>query len=248
MHVRAIRIKGSESGSISVNDTVANLCKPDVTKPATAKSGAKKLDKQKRKWRGWWIRQIHSWHWISAAISLAGMLFFAITGITLNHAASIPATPVVSELQGELPASVLKALNTPAAPDAPLPKSVAIAIKGAVGLDPSGQPAEWSDAEVYVALPRPGGDAWVSVDRATGQLTAEVTSRGWISYLNDLHKGRNSGDVWFWFIDVFAVICVIFTISGLFLLQIHARHRSSTWPIVIAGIVIPFFLALAFIH
>jgi len=177
------------------------------------------------------------------------MLFFAITGITLNHAASIPATPAVVERQGELPASLLKLLAAPPrAPDAPLPSAVAQGVREAVGLDPSGKPGEWSDTEVYVALPRPGGDAWVSIDRASGQLNAEVTDRGWISYLNDLHKGRNSGAVWFWFIDLFAVACILFTLTGLFLLQVHARHRRSTWPIVLAGVVIPVGLALIFIH
>jgi hypothetical protein len=204
--------------------------------------------KANRKWRNWWVRQLHSWHWISAAISLAVMLFFAITGITLNHAASIPAHPVVTERQGALPPSLLKALAAPSARDAPLPGSVAMAVKDAVGLDAAGRPGEWSEGEVYVALPRPGGDAWVSIDRQTGRLSAEITDRGWIAYLNDLHKGRNSGGTWFWFIDLFAIACIIFTITGLFLLQVHARHRRSTWPIVLTGIAIPVILALVFIH
>ena len=34
-------------------------------------------------------RTMHSWHWISAAICLAGLLLFCITGITLNHAGVI---------------------------------------------------------------------------------------------------------------------------------------------------------------
>ena len=25
---------------------------------------------RKRRWRGWWLKQLHSWHWISAALSL----------------------------------------------------------------------------------------------------------------------------------------------------------------------------------
>ena len=104
-----------------------------------------------------------------------------------------------------------------------------------VGLDPAGRPGEWSDAEVYVALPRPGGDAWVSIDRASGKITSETTSRGWISYLNDLHKGRNAGAAWGWFIDVFAAACIVFTLTGLLLLQLHSRHRPSTWPIAAAG-------------
>src|SRR3546814_10183324 len=49
--------------------------------------------------------------------------------------------------------------------------------------------AEWSADEVYLALPRPGGDGWVSIDRHSGEVSSEATSRGWISYLNDLHKG-----------------------------------------------------------
>ena len=48
--------------------------------------------------RGYWLRTLHQWHWISAAVCLIGMLLFAVTGITLNHAAQIEAKPVVVHL------------------------------------------------------------------------------------------------------------------------------------------------------
>ena len=83
---------------------------------------------------------------------------------------------------------------------------------------------------------------------ASGAVTAERTDRGWVSYLNDLHKGRNTGAIWFWFIDLFALACVIFTITGLLLLQLHARHRPSTWPLVALSLAVPVLIALAFIH
>ena len=76
----------------------------------------------------------------------------------------------------------------------------------------------------------------------------EHTDRGWISYLNDLHKGRNTGAAWSWFIDVFSVSCVVFCISGLLLLQRHAQSRPTTWPLVGLGLVIPMLLALLLIH
>ena len=76
----------------------------------------------------------------------------------------------------------------------------------------------------------------------------ERTERGWISYFNDLHKGRNAGPAWGWFIDLFAVACIVFTATGLFLLQLHARQRRSTWPLVALGLLIPALLALLFIH
>jgi hypothetical protein len=37
--------------------------------------------------RSFWLKHLHRWHWISAAACLVGMLLFAATGITLNHAA-----------------------------------------------------------------------------------------------------------------------------------------------------------------
>ncbi|MBN8846966.1 MAG: hypothetical protein BGO24_00745 [Sphingomonas sp. 67-36] len=196
----------------------------------------------------WWLKQLHTWHWVSAALSLIGMLLFAITGITLNHAATISASPVVTQRAGELPAPLRASLARPAASDAPLPAPVAAAVKAAVGLDPGARAGEWSDGEVYVAMPRPGGDAWVSINRASGKITAEVTDRGWISYLNDLHKGRNAGGAWFWFIDLFAAACILFTLTGLLLLQLHARHRPSTWPLVGAGLAIPALIAVLLIH
>jgi hypothetical protein len=53
---------------------------------------------------------------------------------------------------------------------------------------------------------------------------------------------------WFWFIDIFAVACIVFTLTGLLLLQLHARHRPATWPIVGAGLAIPVILAILFLH
>lgn len=199
--------------------------------------------------RGWWLRQLHTWHWISAAMSLAGMLMFALTGVTLNHAELIPAKPKVVDRSAMLAPSLVRMLKaTPKVSDAPMPAPVADAVAHAVGLDPSGRPAEWSDDEVYVAMPRPGGDAWVSVERASGEIKAETTDQGLIALLNDLHKGRNTGLVWRLFIDVFAAAAILFTGTGLLLLQFHAKHRKKTWPLVGLGIAVPLVLFIVFIH
>jgi hypothetical protein len=204
--------------------------------------------KARKKWRGWWLKQLHNWHWISAAVSLVGMLLFAVTGVTLNHAGSIAAKPVVTKQEAQLPPPLLRMLQAPHAADAALPKAVVANLVGAIGLDAAAKPGEWSDGEVYVALPRPGGDAWLSVDTTTGKVNAEVTNRGWVSYLNDLHKGRNAGGIWFWFIDAFAAACILFTLTGLLLLQMHSRHRPLTWPLVGLGLLVPVLIALLFIH
>jgi len=130
----------------------------------------------------------------------------------------------------------------------PLPEDVADWIATALHVDVRGRAAEWSPEEWYVALPRPGGDAWVRVARDSGQAELEDTDRGWISTLNDLHKGRNAGAAWGWFIDAFAVACLAFTITGLVILKMHAGNRPGTWPLVGLGVVVPALLALLLVY
>lgn len=194
-----------------------------------------------------WLGTLRQWHWISSALCLVGMLLFAVTGITLNHAAQIEAQPRVTERQAELPTALQSQLLSQT-PEAGLPDTLRQWIEHELRIDLTDRDAEWSDGELYIALPRPGGDAWLSLALGSGELLYESTDRGWISYLNDLHKGRNTGTAWSWFIDIFAAACVIFSLTGLLLLQRHAGGRPITWPLVGAGLVIPLLLALLFIH
>ena len=133
--------------------------------------------KKKGSARQFWVRQILNWHWISAAISLIGMIIFAITGITLNHAGDIAASPVVQEQTAEIPANLLSALPEQEGRHA-LPAPVAAWADDQFDISTSGREAEWSADEVYLAMARPGGDAWISIDRASGEVVHEDTWRG----------------------------------------------------------------------
>lgn len=199
--------------------------------------------------RAFWLRQMRQWHWISAAICLIGMLLFAVTGITLNHASVIEAKPAVTAITKTVPPDLLRQLKADRPKDKGMvPQALANWVSGQMSVSVGGREAEWSAQEIYVALPRPGGDAWLSIDLGNGEARYERTDRGWISYLNDLHKGRNTGAVWSLFLDVFAVACVVFCATGLVLLQLLAIGRPSTWPLVALGLVVPALLAIFFIH
>jgi hypothetical protein len=201
--------------------------------------------------RALYLRQLHQWHWISSALCLMAMLLFSITGFTLNHAAQIEAKPAVTRLKAALPVPLKTQLAgfADAHPDAklPLPDEIAAWANGAFPVDVRGLTAEWSEEDAYVALPRPGGDAWLRIG-VDGQAEYEKTDRGWISWLNDMHKGRNAGAVWSWFIDIFAGACLVFCITGFLILKYHAANRPSTWPVIGLGIVLPIVLALLFVH
>lgn len=195
-----------------------------------------------------WLGSVRQWHWISSALCLVGMLLFAITGITLNHAAQIQVKPVITTLEARVPENILATLSVPEEEKAPLPESLLDWLNHEFSIVAINRLAEWSEDEIYLSLPRPGGDAWLTIDLLEGEFFYEKTDRGWVSYFNDLHKGRNTGVVWFWFIDVFAIACVIFCVTGLILLYRHAGGRPTTWPMVGLGLVIPLILAILFIH
>ena len=131
---------------------------------------------------------------------------------------------------------------------APLPKPVTTWLQREIGARTGGRAVEWSEDEASVSMPRPGGDAWVTLDRRSGAVEYETTSRGVVALLNDLHKGRNAGPAWGLFIDVFAFACLVFTATGLVLLSLNAKLRVSTWPLVAAGVAIPLILAVVFLH
>lgn len=201
--------------------------------------------------RSYWLRTMRQWHWISSALCLAGLLLFTLTGFTLNHAAQIPATPTTLTGQDTLPEALraeLQALARAGPASAPLPRALRDFLRLRMGVHAGPREAEWSPQEIYLALPQPGGDGWLSIDLESGEVIHESTDRGWIAYANDLHKGRNTGPAWRWFIDLFALACLVFSVTGLALLFLHARQRGLTWPMVGAGALLPLLIALLLIH
>lgn len=199
--------------------------------------------------RVFWTRQLYQWHWMSAALSLVGILGFAITGITLNHAAQITAEPRVETRESTLPAALLRGVQRAGDDGAhTLPEPIRRWLDEAFALRVGERPAQWSKEEIYLALPRAGGDAWLSIDRASGEVLYERTDRGWVAYLNDLHKGRDTGAAWRWFIDVLAAACIVFSATGVVLLHLHSQRRRSTWPLVGGGLLAPMLIAAFLLH
>src|SRR5690554_1773816 len=124
-----------------------------------------------------WLGTLRQWHWISSALCLAGMLLFAVTGITLNHANQISAKPLIVTLDTALPKPLLVELQL-AATQQQLPSSVHNWLEQQLKQSINPTHTEWSSSELYLALPRPGGDGWFSIDLGSGELLYESTDRG----------------------------------------------------------------------
>ncbi len=201
--------------------------------------------KKKRKIKTILVKQFYIWHWVSSAISLSTLLFFAITGVTLNNSKSISTAPEISELVGSVPNSLIESLE---ADSAVLNAKVAHYLSNKLDSTITDQSPQWEEDEIYLSHDSPGQNEWLSIDRESGDYIYEKTDRGSISFINDLHKGRNTGSVWSWFMDIFSVACTIFALTGLGLLWIHGKRRPCTWPFVALGVGLPVTIVLFFIH
>src|SRR3546814_2484000 len=111
------------------------------------------------------------------------MLLFSISGLTLNNASLIDASPKVATRQAQLPPALLDQLKTaPAHPKhALVPPPVAQWLDSELGAQVADRASEWSPDELYVSLPRAGGDAWLSIDLADGAVAYERPDSGRIA-------------------------------------------------------------------
>src|SRR5690606_38817707 len=103
-----------------------------------------------------WLGTLRQWHWISSALCLVGMLLFSVTGITLNHAAQIEAHPQVTEHEASLPAELQQKLLAEQ-PSEGVPADLRQWLLSELDIELAGRHPEWSESELYIALPRPGG-------------------------------------------------------------------------------------------
>ncbi|MCC9604754.1 PepSY-associated TM helix domain-containing protein [Blastopirellula sp. JC732] len=210
----------------------------------------KRIVQERRKQsRAYWNKTMRKWHWISSAICLVGMIVFAVTGITLNHAGELAGEPQIRNVNTQVPASLLETLREqPTEGEHPLPVDISRWLRRELTVSIPSQPAEWTEDDVYLSMQGPGVDAWLTIDRESGDVEFERTSHGWIAYFNDLHKGRHTGLAWSWFLDIFAIATLIFCLTGLYLLYFHAQQRRMTWPLVGLGFVLPLLIAMFLMH
>ncbi len=197
--------------------------------------------------RPFWARQLRQWHWISSAICLILMLMFAVTGVTLNHADLFESSRKSVVREVPLPAPLADQLSR-LDQGATVPSPLVDEIRRLTDADLSARQVDNQYGEMVFDLAAPGRDRVLTIDLNARQMIYEVTDRGMVALLNDLHKGRHSGSAWKFLIDLSAAFFVIFALTGFGLLALHARGRPSTWPLTALGLVAPVVVFLLLVH
>jgi hypothetical protein len=159
------------------------------------------------------------------------LLFFSVTGITLNHADWFSGVQSSTDAEGTLDVRWVRAREE-TLPDADLLAGVdrlqvvehlrkTHGIRGAL----AGFIAD--ERECVVTFKGPGYSADAFIDRGSGSYRLNQTSQGFVAVMNDFHKGRDTGSRWSAVIDVSAGLLTFASLSGLTLLFYIKRRRAA---------------------
>ncbi len=186
-----------------------------------------------------WLRWLHIY---VSMLGLAAVLFFSVTGLTLNHPSWFEEARRTTTFQGSLDRAWL---GTPAPddPDAGVDRlAIVERLRRDHGIGGAMTEFRAEDAECSVNFQGPGYDAHALIDRDSGRYDLTETRHGLVAVLNDLHKGRDSGPVWFWVVDVSAVVLTVISLSGLLLLFYLKLRRQPGLVVGLVGTLLVFAL------
>lgn len=187
--------------------------------------------------------------WLHIYLSLFGLasvLFFSVTGITLNHPDWLFGS---KESRSESKGTMNPAwLRLPSSSGAPEGTDSDVGVSRAEVIEHlrrahrvRGTMSEFTadDAECRVTFRGPGYAADATIERDSGRYTISETSYGLVAVVNDLHKGRDTGRVWSWVIDVSAVLLAVISLTGFVLLfYLKLRRVRGVIVAVLGGVVL----------
>jgi hypothetical protein len=196
------------------------------------------------------MRVIHSY---SSMLVLVLLLFFAITGITLNHPDLLYSK--AGQLSSQQVLSLPEQLRYSSLPESkPQQAQIAAQFRDWLSTEHQVKASVFSylfepdDMVLELDFKRPAGYATAIVDFSANTAELELEFNGYLALLNDLHKGRNAGTSWIVLIDVTAVACIIFALTGFWLILKQPSRRSMGNSLAMLGIFIGLFAYILSLH
>lgn len=216
-----------------MSSSFSNLSQDDAL-DASSQRPTMSRGKATRRWLARWSRWLHIY---LSMFAFATILFFSVTGLTLNHPEWFFQESLV-QLSGEMPVEWLN-VDSPAPDDwdqydyshqvAKL--EVAEHLRSTHQLHGTVTDFLAFDEECELTFEGPGYAATARISRGDGTYTVDVASNDFVTVLNDLHKGRHSGEAWSWVIDISAVLGALVSLTGfvlIFFLKLRLRTGLLT--------------------
>ncbi len=211
---------------------------PTATRAGTISPAAETSPTPRRRRRALSIRFAALARWLhiyASMLGLAAVLFFSVTGLTLNHPDWFGGgTERRIEDEGRVPTELLRS-EAPGNVDGVAKLEVVELLRRDHGVRGALTEFNIDDIECMVAFKGPGYSADAFIDREDGRYTLAQNLQGFVGVINDLHKGRDSGPVWSVVIDVSAVVLTFISLTGLMLIFYLKLRRVPGLTLAIAG-------------
>ena len=204
----------------------------DISSQATShgNGGRKKVSRFERQTHHW-SRLIHVY---TSMVALLVVLFFAVTGITLNHPEWTFGDDVQTEtLSGEFPFDTALVADDGSDEGVDF-LSISEYVRDTYDVTGSVDSFDVTNGQGSIAYKNPGYSANLLFDIDAGTFDLTVEQQGWVAVMNDMHKGRDTGSAWRWAIDIAAGFLVAISLTGLVMQFFLRRRRRSAF--VAAGV------------
>ncbi|MBK5271572.1 MAG: PepSY-associated TM helix domain-containing protein [Bacteroidia bacterium] len=171
------------------------------------------------------------------------VLFFAVTGLTLNHTEWFDGKQVEKKFEGTMP---LEWINNP---DTSKIKKLEIVefLRKQYGITGYVSDFYIQDNDCSVSFKGPGYSADAFINREDGTFKMTELKLGVFAVLNDLHKGRDSGKRWSYLIDISAIFLTVVSLTGLVMLFFLKKKRMGALVVALIGGVICYLIYKIFV-
>ncbi len=185
-----------------------------------------------------WVRWIHVY---TSMLALILMLFFGVTGVTLNHPDwSISDSERLTDSTGILPPERL--LGSVEGTEV----LIAVSEYARSDLGVSGEVVDFGleQPDGFINYRSPGYAADLFFDAATGDYQLTTRQQGFVGVMNALHAGRDAGSGWKLVIDVSGILLTVIAVTGIAIQLFMRKRRRSALTVMFAGALLTILLIL----
>jgi hypothetical protein len=182
-------------------------------------------------------RMLHAY---LSAFAFLALIFFALTGLLLDHPDWLQGKAHDRDLKLTLPPAVLAAAQGAHDPSAALAQAVGARVH-LIGAYKSG---DIDDGQANIRLEGAKGSSTLMVDMKTGEADVTVERATAVSVIEDLHRGKNAGPAWRLVIDLAAIVILALSVIG-YVLFFSLRFRLRTSLVLTAvslGVMVAIFV------
>ncbi len=179
--------------------------------------------------------------WLHIYLSMASfaiVLFFAVTGLTLDHEEWFENAQKTTVMKGSMPSALLQKPDELRIVEYIRNTNHVRGVAGEVRTD---------DDQIAVSFKGPGYSADATIERSTGKYELVETRNGFWAVMNDLHKGRDTGSMWKWVIDASAVLLTLVSLTGLLLIFFLYKKRTAGLTVAAIGLLLCLLLYRLFV-